>query len=349
MGWQDQLFRVASVDSSPIVVRVSANERNHRLPLKTPVAFIIFKRPDLTARVWEVLRQVQPQQLFVIADGPRHAEERQACNQTRQVVNAPDWKCDVQRDYSETNLGCRNRIASGLDWVFTRVPEAIILEDDCVPSPDFFRFCTELLERYREQPRVMHIGGSNFLRHWKREPHSYHFSRYAHVWGWATWARAWRGMDLTMKGWKQFKTSGIRELFKNRDEQRHWIRKLNPIANGERTDTWAYPWQYSVWANRGVCVVPQTNLVANIGFREDATHTRQSDSRLGNLPAGEMPSVLADPPAICFDDEADNAVFDQAFGGQRMRLRKSWRYKLSKPMRVYKKLRARWSRSLESG
>ena len=310
--------------------------------VNTPVAFIIFRRPDLTARVFERIRAARPARLFIIADGPRTPHEAIECEHARRIVECVDWPCEVKRDYSDRNMGCRDRIATGLDWVFAEVPEAIVLEDDCLPAQSFFGFCEELLEHYRQSDRVMHISGSNFLvQH--ATPYSYYHSRYAHMWGWATWARAWRHMDLNLRNWPTFKNSSLGQLFSDKDERNYWIQKLHPFFIGERTDTWDHPWQYSIWAQRGVCVVPQTNLVANIGFGDDATHTQNKNSPISNLPIGEMPPVLQHPPGVSLDDEADRAVYLQVFGGQRTKLRKSWRYKLSKPARIYRKLRERWS------
>jgi len=313
----------------------------------TPVVFIIFKRADLTARVWAAIQRVQPRRLFIVADGPRNPSEAPQCAETRRIVEQPGWPCEVQRNYSEQNMGCRNRISSGLDWVFSQTEQAIILEDDCVPAQSFFGFCENLLERYRGDERVMHIGGSNFLIH-RSGPYSYHFSRYAHVWGWATWARAWRHMELNMRTWSEFAKGGLQELFTDKDERRHWLQKFAPISTGKRTDTWAYPWQYSVWKHRGFSVVPHFNLVANIGFGDDATHTQDTSSPISNLPVGEIPAVLQHPHQVRFDDEADHTVYLRAFGGARTKLRKSLRYKLSKPVRVYRKLRERWSASRSS-
>jgi hypothetical protein len=304
----------------------------------TPVVLIIFKRPDLTARVWEAIRHAQPAKLFVIADGPRTPEEREKCDEARSVVEQVEWKCEMHRNYSATNRGCRERIASGLDWVFSQTTEAIILEDDCVPSRSFFDFSTELLGHYRNEQRVMHICGSNFVSQNQMTPYSYYFSKYAHVWGWATWARAWKQMDLKMKGWPEFSKTRAGTVFPDPLERKHWLRKLNRFFTGERNDSWAYPWQFAVWARNGVCISPTTNLVSNIGHRSDATHTR-AGSPQANLAAGELALPLNHPRAIRIDQEADRETFYAALGGDRLKLRQSWRHRLSKPLRVWRQLR----------
>lgn len=309
------------------------------MPCSTPVTFIIFKRPDVTARAWEAIRATRPDRLFIIADGARNADEASKCAETRRVVEQVDWPCEVQRNYSEPNMGCRNRIASGLDWVFSQVPEAIVLEDDCVPAPSFFGFCTELLERYRTTERVMHICGSNYLGR-RDGPYSYHFSRYPHLSGWAGWARAWRRIDLHLKRWREFKRRRASEIFKDTIERKHWIRKFRPIASGERTDSWGYPWWYSVWMEDGLAIVPTENRVTNIGFGPEATHTRE-DSPLANVPANEISSALIHPPDLRVDEAADGEMFDKILGGARLKLRRSWQYRLSKVARVYQKITAR--------
>ncbi|MEN2383889.1 MAG: hypothetical protein KA716_33360 [Gloeotrichia echinulata DEX184] len=154
------------------------------MPLSTPIGFFIFNRPDLTAQVFEAIRQTKPHKLLVVADGPRFPEEEEKCLKTREVIKSVDWDCEVLTNFSEINLGCKYRVYSGLDWVFSQVEEAIILEDDCLPTPSFFYFCQTLLQRYRDDERVMHISGNNFQFGQSRTPYSYYFSKYNHIWGW---------------------------------------------------------------------------------------------------------------------------------------------------------------------
>jgi hypothetical protein len=159
--------------------------------VNTPIAFFIFNRPDTTARVFEAIRQAQPSKLLVVADGPRSTRpgEAEKCAATRAIIDQVDWECEVLTNYSDVNLGCRHRVSSGLDWVFEQVEEAIILEDDCLPHPTFFRFCEELLEWYRHDHRIVAISGDNFQNGHQSGEFSYYFSRYVHIWGWATWRR----------------------------------------------------------------------------------------------------------------------------------------------------------------
>lgn len=307
-----------------------------------PVAFIIFRRPDLTKRVFERIRQARPRQLFIIADGPHSEEDWPRCLEARRVVEEIDWPCEVQRNYSRHNQGCRDRVVSGLDWVFTRVNEAVVIEDDCLPSPDFFPFCAELLRRYRDDERVMHIAGSNFSMSANDSSHWYFFSRYAHVWGWATWARAWRKLDLNLHRWAEFKNGLADAVFCDDRERKHWMRKLRAFASGERRDTWDYPWQFSIWIHNGLCAVPKVNLVSNIGHRPDGTHT-MSQSPLANLATENLPLPLTHPPLVQINETAAQSQFYATVEGRRIRERCTWRYRLSKPLRVYRKLRQQFA------
>ncbi len=174
------------------------------MPLTTPVALVVFNRPDVTRLVVEAVRQAKPPILLVVADGPRRPDEVARCDEVRAIVlDAVDWECDVRTNFADANLGCRRRVSSGLDWVFDEVPEAIVLEDDCLPVPSFFTYCDALLDRYRDDERVMHIGGMQ-LSPTGRCSASYRFSRFTHVWGWATWRRAWQHYDVAMGGWPEF-------------------------------------------------------------------------------------------------------------------------------------------------
>ena len=235
-------------------------------PLQTPVAFLnLLTRPDTTTRVFEAIRAARPARLLVVADGPRpdRAGESDQCAAARAVINHIDWNCDVVTNYAETNLGCKRRIASGLDWVFNIVEEAMILEDDCVPHPDFFPFCAALLEKYREDERVMMIGGTNFLLHLDI-PESYFFSRYFAIWGWATWRRAWELYDINMSGWETLKAQKqIANLYSQRYVVRHFTKILD-VAYRNQVDTWDIQWLFCCLFNNGLSIVPRVNLVTNI-------------------------------------------------------------------------------------
>ncbi|MBR8827032.1 MAG: glycosyltransferase family 2 protein [Gomphosphaeria aponina SAG 52.96 = DSM 107014] len=281
--------------------------------LNTPVAFIIFNRPDLTQIIFNAIRQEQPKQLFVIADGPRFPEELDKCQKARDVIKQVDWDCEVFTNYADTNLGCRQRVSSGLDWVFEQVEEAIILEDDCLPHPDFFRFCQELLEKYRNDTRIMQIGGNNSLCATLSPNHSfsYYFSGLPHIWGWATWKRSWNLYDTNMSLWTHVRDyyPAAFEIFGDRNEIEKRKELLNQVFNGS-IDTWAYIWLLTFISQHGLSILPQVNLISNIGFRDDATHTTQKNSFRANLPIESIDFPLKHPNFIIRDSLADDKYLE---------------------------------------
>jgi len=280
--------------------------------VKTPVALIIFNRPDCTARVLEVIASIKPEKLLVIADGPRSGrpEEAEKCKATRSVIDQVDWDCQVLTNYSEVNLGCGLRPATGLDWVFSNVPEAIILEDDCLPHPSFFPFCEELLDRYRDDERVMMIGGVNFLGEWKTSHQSYYHSYFGGSWGWASWSRAWRHFDYQMKLWPMVQEAKILEhMFPEPVHLQYWKETFQKVYDSQDNDVWDYQWLLACWINSGYRIFPEVNLVSNIGFRDDATHTF-GDGPLANMPTAKIEFPLRHPPFVSRSFEVDNLIQD---------------------------------------
>lgn len=276
--------------------------------MATPVAFFIFNRPDTTARVFEAIRQAAPARLLIVADGPRpeRAEEAARCAAAREIVSRVDWPCEVSTNFSDQNLGCRRRVCSGLDWVFESVEEAIILEDDCLPEQSFFPFCQELLERYREDERVMMISGDNFRADPGRRD-SYYFSRYPHIWGWASWRRSWERYDPDMKMWPQVRAEGwVENLFPQKRVARYWREAFAAVHSGA-LDTWDHQFTFCCLMQDGLCIMPETNLVSNLGFGADATHTKAL-CRLAELPIEPIRFPLRHPSSIERDVSADRAT-----------------------------------------
>jgi hypothetical protein len=276
--------------------------------LKTPVVFIIFKRPDTTERVFEVIRQTKPTKLLVVADGARtdRPGEADKCAAVRAIIERVDWDCEVLKNYSEINLGCGKRVASGLDWVFDNVEEAIILEDDCLPNPTFFRFCEELLERYRYDTRISSISGQNVQLGCRRTEYSYYFSRYPHIWGWATWKRAWQHFDFDMKLWTEIKARGfLSDILIDPQAVKFWTNAFQHSYDGQ-TNNWDYQWTFACWIQNGLSVLSNVNLVSNIGFGAESTHTLAGESEYANLPIEAMEFPLKHPPFMVRDMQADN-------------------------------------------
>ncbi|BAZ53539.1 methyltransferase FkbM [Nostoc sp. NIES-4103] len=283
--------------------------------LKTPVVFIIFKRPNTTEKVFEAIRKAKPPKLLVIGDGPRtdRPGEAEKCEATREIIQRVDWNCEVLTNYSEVNLGCNKRVSSGLDWVFEQVEEAIILEDDCLPHPTFFPFCEELLEKYRNDSRVISISGQNVQLGRKRTKYSYYFSRYNHCWGWATWRRAWQHYDIHMKLWAEVKDSGyLKDILKDPGAVKFWTNYFQKTYEN-RLDSWAVRWTFASWVQNGISILSNTNLISNIGFGLEATHTL-TENPFANLPVEAVDFPLNHPPFMIRDDVADhftqNTLYD---------------------------------------
>jgi hypothetical protein len=281
--------------------------------MKTPVALLIFKRPDTTAQVFEAIRKAKPPKLFIIADGPRVArpDEAEQCMAARAVVENVDWDCEVIRNYSDINLGCGVRPATGISWVFEQVEEAIILEDDCVPNPTFFQFCDELLERYREDERVLHISGSNYQLGRTRGKYSYYFSRHPHCWGWASWRRAWQHYDFKMEKWRDVRRSNLLvNVHQSQRIAKYWSRifdetiSMHESAKGNSSNVhiWTINGLLPVWLMNGFSIIPNVNLVSNIGFGESATHTLRK-SKHSQMSVSNINFPLKHPPSIVWNKQ----------------------------------------------
>ena len=282
--------------------------------LRTPVAFFIFNRPDTTATVFDAIAAARPATLLVVGDGPRAARagDEPLCAAARAIIERVDWPCRVVTNFSDHNLGCRRRVSSGIDWVFSLVEEAIFLEDDCLPDPTFFAFCEELLDRYRPDARVMHIGGTNFQGNARVSDESYYFSRHVHVWGWATWRRAWRHYDVDMQAWSWAREQGrISDILSTPAERQAFTPLFDRVARRE-IDTWDAQWTVACRAQNGLSIVPARNLVSNIGFRGDATHTSDPGHPVATMPTFPLSLPLTHPAYMLADSAADErttAVF----------------------------------------
>lgn len=278
--------------------------------MKTTVALILFRRPDRTARVFERIREARPEKLFLIADGPRpgNDDDARGCEEARAVVERVDWPCEAVRDFADENLGLKRRIPSGLDRVFEETPQAIILEDDCLPHPTFFRYCEELLERYRDDERIVHIAGSQLLPDPPRDA-SYHFTRYVHVWGWASWRRAWRLYDVDLSDWHSMppadRAARLRRMFETEDERRFW----RFVWDGSpKIDNWDAQWAYACLSRGLLGINPNRNLISNVGFGDEATNALADPLQIARRPLEGMPFPLTHPPGVRQDPGADTSA-----------------------------------------
>lgn len=284
-------------------------------PLRTPVVFLVFNRPALTREVFARIAAARPPKLLVVADGPRagRAGEAALCEEVRQIATAVTWPCELLTEIAPENLGCRRRVVSGLDWAFAQVEEAIILEDDIVPDLSFFRFCEEMLERYRGDRRVSMITGFNHSADRARSPYSYFFSEMTHIWGWATWREAWAHYDEHLATWPAVRDSGLlHEFFPERSAQRYWHSIFDSMHRGDGPNTWDYQWMYANFCRRALTITPQVNLVRNTGFGAGATHSINPNGA-PRVQTGELAFPLRHPPVMIASRSLD--AIDQQLSG----------------------------------
>lgn len=280
-----------------------------------PVLFLVFNRVQTTAQVFEAIREARPSRLFVAADGPRDDKpgEHEVCQTVRTIATAVDWDCELNTLFRDHNVGCGKAVSSAITWFFSQVEEGIILEDDCLPSPDFFRFCGELLEKYRDDNRIMHIGGNNLqvIRH-IGSAYSYFFSNHNFIWGWATWRRAWNLYDYQMKHYQEIMRKRYhRNYFHSFDERNYYEYVLDLMyADLEHTTVWSYQWQFTRMLQAGLVIVPWRNLVINIGGGSDATHTKSQHDVLYNQTLESMIFPLKHPEFVMVDKKIDARIFN---------------------------------------
>ena len=277
-----------------------------------PILFCIFNRPDLTEKSFERIRGARPSKLFISADGPRKNREGEAdlCQAARSIARKVDWPCQVFTLFRDENIGCRGAMRSGITWFFEHVPNGIILEDDCVAEPCFFRFCEALLSRYERDQRVMCITGNNFQNGLQRGNASYYFSMFPHCWGWATWRRAWNLYDDNMQALEEITETDLLASLVGTSETA-WLEAFEMVKGGE-LDSWAYRWLLSCWSESGLTATPNVNLVSNVGFDGRGTHTHatppyavQSSHDIGDIIHPEHVQ------RCCI---ADNLVLETVFG-----------------------------------
>lgn len=271
--------------------------------MQTPILFLIFNRPEMSSRVFQRIREARPEKLFIAADGPRDnvQGEAQRCMETRKSILAQvDWPCEVETLLRDKNLGCKMAVSSAITWFFEQVEEGIILEDDCLPDPSFFPFCEEMLDRYRDDEKIMMISGDNFQpKH--RGAASYFFSRFVHIWGWATWRRAWNHYDLSMQKWPAYRDSKKIYAFLPRPIARKREQQFNRAYSGNVT-TWDTQWVFACWEAEGLSVLPNSNLVTNID--SSGTHMKIYDP-CTNRSITPMHFPLIHPPQVAPHERAD--------------------------------------------
>lgn len=246
--------------------------------LNTPVLFLVYNRPAKTAIVFDRIKQQKPVKLYIAADGPRQGDagDIENCLLTRALVREGiDWDCEVKTLFRDKNAGCGRAVSQAINWFFKYEEYGIILEDDTVPEPSFFTFCTEMLIKYQLNHKIMHISGCYFFKDLlPKNSKSYYFTKHIHVWGWATWKRAWENYEYDMPDWPQ-KKEGLKKYFKI--YSKFW-EQIFEMVYAKQIDTWDYQWMFCIFKSNGLAINPTTNLIMNIGFGSEATHTADESS-----------------------------------------------------------------------
>jgi hypothetical protein len=296
--YSTRIHRLLSIDIS--VKKLDFKDDGEMLfnMTEAPVLLTIFNRPTHTAKVFDAIRKARPRQLFVNADGPRdnHPNDHSLCEITRGVIK-PDWKCDLRWRVASTNRGCRLGMYEALNWFFDHVDEGIILEDDCVPEPSFFQFCRELLKHYRDDHKIFGISGNNFTEN-RPDRFSYYFLKTTHIWGWASWRRSWKLVDLFVSDWPKLKLSGKLEKFLERSHTRAFWNYIIEDLYGQQGDTWSGSIIYTILNHDLLGISPVHNLVRNIGFGDAGVHKTPSDHKLANVPTRPVTFPLVHPPEV---------------------------------------------------
>ncbi|HXH99706.1 MAG TPA: hypothetical protein VNI52_05535 [Sphingobacteriaceae bacterium] len=289
--------------------------------VKSPVLFLVFNRPDMTERVFEKIREAKPSRLYIAADGPRQTRigEFELCEKVRSVITKIDWLCEVHTLFRSENLGCKYAVSSSISWFFEHEDEGIILEDDCLPANDFFRFCDEMLSLYKDDDRIRHITGCNlqFGKRWGTD--TYYFSNNVHVWGWATWKRVWEGYDVEMQKYGEDEVEEqLSKIFSEELFVESWIGIFKQLKTG-KIDTWDYQLGLINFFNNGLCIIPNYNLVSNMGFGSDSTHTFDANDANADIPLEVLPYNITHPKYFVPQRKADLFTLYRDFNIERRR------------------------------
>ena len=281
----------------------------------TPILFLIFNREDTTQRVFDSIRQQKPKHLFVAADGARKHKpgEAETCQRVRDIIKQVDWDCELKTLFRDENLGCKMAVSSAITWFFENVEQGIILEDDCLPDPSFFPYCEELLNRYKDDTRIGHITGNNFLSGTVEKAFSYDFCTYPHIWGWATWRRAWKNYDVNFPFWNEQKDKRS-DLLHNKRETIYFSSFISDtIHNRNGINTWDIQWLFTLRTQNQLTIYPAVNLVTNIGLGDsNAVHTSKKSKKY-TISASAISFPLRHPKCVVRNKKIDDATVKKLF------------------------------------
>ena len=258
-----------------------------------PVLLLVFNRIEETQKVVAVLKQVKPSRLYVAADGPRsgNASDHQGCKAVRDYLRKElNWEMDLVLRFQDENMGSGKHVSSAISWFFEQEEEGIILEDDCIPALSFFKFCGDLLQRYKMDDKIQLIGGTNYFSPGNND--SYYFSDLPQIWGWATWRRAWKHNDFSLKSIDENRLKQlVKSRFKNHQLQDYWL-KVYRMMKTDPLDAWDYQWTFSMWNAGGIAIIPAKNLISNVGYGELATHTKHKIDEVFDRPTEDIREMV---------------------------------------------------------
>lgn len=283
---------------------------------KSPILLIGFNRPDTMQKVFDEVRKAQPHKLYYAVDCARKGMdgEQEKVNMVKEIIKQVDWPCGVHTLFRSENRGCGYGPAEAITWAFENEEHLIVLEDDCVPSQSFFRFCDEMLERYKDDSRVniisgrSHHAGTKFF-----QDKDYIFTHYAHTWGWATWKRSWRNFDIFMNDFPDFiQSGGSSNIFFDMKEAEFWDKQFYSTytqIEKEVTHSWDMQWMYARLKEGGLGIVPAHNLISNIGAG-NGTHT---STEFVDIPSSEMPVVIRHPKFVSLCRKYEDNHFEKHY------------------------------------
>jgi len=281
----------------------------------TPILFIVFNRFEKTKKVFGAIKKIKPTTLYIAADGPRtvNTEEEYECKKIRKyLLKNINWRCEVKTLFRKKNLGCKKAVSTAITWFFKNVEEGIVIEDDCLPNTSFFLFCSKMLKKYRYDTRIMLISGNNFQFGQKRGSGSYYFSKLCSIWGWASWKRVWQHYDVNLGLFPKFvKEKTINNIFNHWLERVFWLTIFDNLYRG-KGDTWDHQLAFLIWSQNGLTIVPNKNLVSNIGFDKDSSRTSDTNSILSNIKTEAINNII-DPLFVVQDKEADWYTFKRVY------------------------------------
>ena len=288
--------------------------------IDTPLLLTIWNRPNKTNKLIKALRDIKPKLIYVAGDGPRvnNKEDIDNIKKTRKIIHEDiDWECTIKKKFNKSNMGCRLNMINSINWIFSEQDRAIIIEDDCIPTMEFFIFCKSLLAKYEFDKDIWNINGTNLQDGNVRGHYSYYFSKYFHSWGWATWKDRWLNIDENLVSYEDFKKQiKTRNYFFNKAEENYWIRIWDQLKYKNKPDSWAYRWLYTCISNNGINITPNKNLVKNIGFDKDATNTKLKKS-IFIFPSKQVENYsfnqLKHPTKKIIDLHADKYTFRNSF------------------------------------